>query len=166
MDLDLKLLLFKLIELHQNVYRGFVWDSFNAKILILSCLLARAFTFLPFPVNLSESIHPDKLLRCVHVLKHHFQTIDIKYHWLPHDLHVFYFALYIWIVFWSGSMLSRWIPKNVAKPNEIEWKRRWKERASAHTHAYLPVHKIKRKQRRFAENRTGRIVKTQGESSI
>lgn len=36
----------------------------------------------------------------------------------------------------------------------------------AHTHAYLPVHKIKREQRWFAENRTGRIVKTQGESSI
>lgn len=37
---------------------------------------------------------------------------------------------------------------------------------STRTHAHLPVHKIKREQRRFAENRTGRIVKTQGESSI
>lgn len=51
--------------------------------------------------------------------------------------------------------------------NQMRLSEREDEKSSlAHTHAYLPVHKIKREQRWFAENRTGRIVKTQGESSI
>lgn len=62
------------------------FHSLSLSLSLRACVCVRFLFILDRPlvlfhIHFYESIHPDKLLRCVHVVKHHFQTIDIKYHW-------------------------------------------------------------------------------------